>query len=131
MDWPIEIIPDQDRLYYRVHKTFIKSHGIEPAAFSNWPKGSSSISVDWAKYATSQETRARARKPGENAVVQFEAGKVRAIRGQRVEHSPDQETDNRAHSDVIGDKNTEVRTHLSRIYELVIPLEQAIEGAPD
>jgi hypothetical protein len=87
------------------------------------------MSVDWEKYATPQETRARARKPTENAVVRFEAGKVRALPGQSVEHSPDEETGNRAHTDVSGEKNTEVRTQLSRIYEPVIPLEQEI-GLP-
>jgi len=131
MNWEVEIIPDWDRLYHRVHKTFIKSHGIEPAAFSNRPQGSKSMSVDWEKYAIPQGTRARGRRPAENAVVQFEAGRVRAIPGQRVEHSPDPETGNRAHSDVIGEKSTEVRTQLSRIYELVIPLEQAIEDASE
>jgi hypothetical protein len=124
MNWQVEIIPDPDRLYHRVHKTFIKHRGIEPAAFSNRPKGSNSMSVDWEKYATPGETRARARKPHENAVVQFEVGKVRALPGQAVEHSPDQETGNRAHSDVIGEKSAEVRTQLSRIYELIVPLEQ-------
>jgi hypothetical protein len=128
MDWPIEVIPDQDHLYHRVHTTFIKPHGIEPAAFSNRPKGSNSLSVDWKKYSTPEETRARARKPHENAVVQFEAGRVRALPGQIVEHSPDQETANRAHSDVIGEKNTEVRTQLSRMYEPVISLGLEIEA---
>jgi len=127
MNWPVEIIPDHDKLYCRVHKTYIKPLGIEPSAFANRPTGSNSMSVDWAKYATPDETRRRAKKPIENAVVQFETGRVRTIPTLSVEHSPDQERANRAHSDVIGDKNAEVRIQLSRIFELVIPLEQELE----
>jgi len=122
MDWLPEPIPDEDRLYHRVHKTWIKPGRIEPAAFQNSPRGSDSMSVDWAKYATPQETRARAKKPIENAVIQLEAGLVRAVPGQKVEHSPS--SDNRSHSDVIGEKNPQVRIRLSRLYTLVIPLEQ-------
>lgn len=122
MDWPVEPIPDQDHIYCRVHQMYIKSDGIFPAAFTNRPQGSESMSVDWAKYTTPDETRARARKPIENAVVQFVVGQVRAIPGQRVEHSPDVLRGNRSHSDVIGEKTPEVRTLLSRIYRLSIPL---------
>jgi len=83
------------------------------------------MSVDWAKYATPQETRGRARtKDTDNAVVQLLAGKVRSVAGQRVEHSPNPSQNNRAHADVIGEKTTEVRTLLSRICVVVIPLEQ-------
>lgn len=121
MDWPVEPIPDQDHHNCRVHQMYIKSDGISPAAFMNRPEGSESMSVDWAKYATPEETRARAKKPIENAVVQFVAAQVRAVPGQRVEHSPDVLTGNRAHSDVIGEKTPEARTLLSRIYELRIP----------
>jgi hypothetical protein len=124
MDWPIEVIPDEDRLYYRVHQMYIRPDEIQPAAFTNQPKGSKFMSVDWAKYTTPEKTRARARKRTDNAVVQFVAGQVRAVQGQKVEHSPNQLEGNRSHSDVIGEKTPEVRTLLSRIYTLVIPLEQ-------
>jgi len=115
MDWPAEQIPDEDQLYYRVHRTYLRFDEIEPAAFTNRPKGSKSMSVDWAKYTTPEETRARARRPIENAVVQFVAGQVRAVPGQKVEHSPDPLLGNRSHSDVIGEKTPKVRVHLSRI----------------
>src|SRR5437762_13408855 len=102
MDFSVEAIPNEDQLYCRVHKTYIKSDKIEPSAFTNRPKGSNSMSVDWAKYTTPQETRARARAPSENAVVQFQVADVRALPGQKVEHMPLQ--DNQAHSGVIGEK---------------------------
>ena len=79
------------------------------------------MSVDWAKYTTPEETRTRARKPSENAVVQFEVAEVRALPGQKVEHLPLPE--NRSHSGVIGEKTPEVRVILSRIYTLILPLE--------
>jgi hypothetical protein len=129
MDWPAEPIPDEDRLYYRVHRTYVRLDEIEPAAFANRPKGSKSMSVDGEKYTSPEETRARARKPIENAVVQFVAGQVRAVPGQKVEHSPDLLSGNRSHSDVIGEKTPEVRVHLSRIHTLVIPLGQDIHEA--
>ena len=130
MDWPIEVIPDEDHLYYRVHQMYIRPDEIHPAAFTNRPKGSKSMSVDWAKYTTPEKTRARARKETENAVIQFVAGQVRAVPGQKVEHSPKLLEENRAHSDVIGEKTPEVRTHLSRIYVVVIPLEQNSHETP-
>ena len=124
MDWLPEPIPDEDDIYHRVHKTWIKPDLIEPAAFANSPRGSASMSVDWSKYSSAHETRARAKKPVENAVVLFEVGDVRAVPGQKVEHSP--RSDNRSHSEVIGNKSPQVRLMLSRIYRLVIPLGQTL-----
>lgn len=124
MDWPVEFIPDGDHLYHRVHQTFIRLSEISPAAFMNRPKGSQYMSVDWAKYAIPADTCARAKKPSENAVVQFVASHVRSVPGQKVEHFPDPSGNNRAHAGVIGEKTAEVRTLLSRIYVVVIPLEQ-------
>jgi hypothetical protein len=77
MEWPVEPIPVHDHLYFRVHQMYIRSDGIAPAAFTNRPAGGESMSVDWARYATPEETRGRARKPIENAVVQFVAERVR------------------------------------------------------
>ena len=128
MDRPIEFIPDDDPVYHRIHKTYIQADGISPNAFANSPKKGPAMSVDWAKYASPAETRARAPKPTENAVVQFVAGEVRQVPGQKVEHSPDASQNNRAHADVVGQKTTEVRTHLSRIWKPAIPLEQASPG---
>lgn len=122
MVWPIEVIPDGDHLYKRVHRDFIKGNGIPPRAFTNRPKGSKSMSVDWAKYSTPEESRARAKEPTKNAVVEAAAGQVRAVPGQIVEHSPIEKT--RSHSGVTGEKTTKVRVLLSRIFIEVIPLEQ-------
>jgi len=122
-DWPVEEIPDDDSLYRRVHRVHWRRDSkepIEPGAFKNYPKGSDGMSVDWARYSTPQETRARG-KPDENAVVQLVAGEVRMLQTQQVEHTPI--TENRSHSEVIGQKTARVRTQLSRICTVVIPLD--------
>jgi hypothetical protein len=62
------------------------------------------MSVDWERYSTPNLTQERGRKPAnEYAVVSLVTEKVRAI-PLRVVHSPDWLRQNRAHSDVIGDK---------------------------
>jgi len=127
MDWAVEAIPDADHLYKRVHWVHITRNGIEPTAFKNLPKESEYMSVDWAKYSTAQETRAREGKPGLNAVVQLTTGEVRAVPGQGVQHLPTE--GNRSHSGVTGKKTNRVQMALSRICTVVIPLEQNFQEA--
>src|SRR3990172_5398170 len=116
-DWPIEEIPDKDRLYRGVHRQYI-GDSIEPGAFRD-----DRMSVDWARYSTPQEARARRKRPEDNAVVQLVAGQVRSLPSQHVEHTPIAE--NRSHSEVIGEKTPRVRVELSRICTIVIPLDQS------
>lgn len=122
----IESIPDDDFLYMRVHKSFIDFDGEPfPTAFRNQPEGSIGMSVDWSEYATPVDTRNRANKPDQNAVIRFTAGEVSKIPNQAVEHKPvnDPVKLNQAHSEVIGDKkDVEVREKFMQIYEMVIPL---------
>jgi hypothetical protein len=120
MPWPIEDIPDVDWLYRRIHRIHLRHGDIDAAAFSN-TKGDNGMSTDWAKYSTAQEARDRARDSGANAVAALEAGRVRALPGQVVEHVPIE--DNRAHSSVTGEKTPRVRIELKRICSIVIPLE--------
>ncbi len=117
--WGIEEIPDEDRLYLRVHRSIINRKTGEPMpiAFSKHEGG---MSVDWTKYSTPVETQNRVpvRKRGEHGVVEFEAARVRAVEGQMVEHTP--EDYNLGHSDVFGPESEEVRRKLSRICTWVI-----------
>jgi hypothetical protein len=55
-----------------------------------------------------------------NAVIAMGVGEVRRIPGQSVKHTPQQE--NRAHSDVFGEKDEEARVQLNRIATMVLPL---------
>lgn len=116
--WDAEPIPSGHRVFMRIHATFVdgdevsrgafKNHGVEPNA---------GMSTNWEKYCPDPEmTRQQARKnPMANGVVSFVVGDLRAIEGQRVEHTPDIERDNRCHTDVFGDKDEEVRLKLARL----------------
>ena len=124
IDWPAEQIPDQDRLFMRVHKNWRKADGtIATAAFKNHGEG---MSTDWQKYANPQGTRQRAKQPGDNAVVKLHVGSVRQLPGQEVEHTPDVEQHNRAHTDVVGAKDEEVRMKLRRIAEIVVRFDAPV-----
>ncbi len=117
--WPAEEIPDRDLLFMRAHKDFVQPSG-KPAAGVFRDQGPA-MSTDWAKYATPSDTQHRARVPADNAVIQFAAGSARDI-GLDVTHSPDIEWQNRAHTDVAGEKTPEVRVKLRRRAIVVISL---------
>ncbi|MBW4618834.1 MAG: hypothetical protein KME17_05685 [Cyanosarcina radialis HA8281-LM2] len=127
--WESEDIPNTDRLFMRVHSQNIDENGkLKPGAFRNLPKDlpGSGMSTDWEKYSTPEETQKRARKPSENAVIQLVCEEVRQVPGQTVTHTPKPEFNNQAHTDVYGEKNTEVRLKLMAIYQIVIPLSPRI-----
>jgi hypothetical protein len=120
MAWPIEEIPDEDSLYRRIHRVHLRHGDIDAAAFTN-TKGDNRMSLDWAKYSTALQARDRARDPGANAIAVLEAGRVRGLPGQMVEHAPVE--DNRAHSSITGEKTPRVRLELKRLCSLVIPMQ--------
>lgn len=123
-DWPSEEIPDDNRLFMRVHERWRDDSGIAPAAFRNHNDG---MSTDWEKYSVAQETRLRARVPAKNAVVSLLAGEVRCVPGQNVQHTPDVENKNRAHTDVFGDKDVEARLKLRRIAKVEIAFDTPVD----
>ena len=108
--WPSEPIPNFHDLFMRVHRQWTKNGLPMPGAFKNRDDG---MSTDWAKYSTSDETRSRGRNPADNGVVRMQVGTVRDLPDQRVEHTP--ESNNRAHTDVLGEKDEEVRLKFVRI----------------
>ena len=121
--WPKEEIPDNASVFMRIHKTFITGGDVGPNAFRDHGRG---MSVDWNKYSTPLKTRNRARTPADTAVISMIAGAVRAIEPLVLEHEPIQDNSldekgspvkpNRAHSEIIGEKTTEIRVKLSRIW---------------
>lgn len=122
--WPVEDIPDADHLYMRVHRTWFKPSGdISLRAFANHGAG---MSTDWSKYSTPEQTRDRGRTPPSNAVVRMNVGDIRAMPGQSVAHSP--QDGNRAHADVLGEKDEEARMLLRRRATIVLPLPDAAGG---
>lgn len=127
LPWEKESIPDDAILYMRVHKNNIDSNGEPiPGAFRNHPTRADGMSTDWNKYASPEDCRQRGRTPNENGVICLAVNEVRKIVGQIVEHTPIYEPSstpplfNRAHTDVFGEKTTEVRFHLMQIYRWVI-----------
>ena len=112
--------PTGDRLYRRVHRKLINSAGgIRAGAFTDYQGG---MSTDWDKHSTPQETRYRevGLSPDEFAVVSLPVAEMRDL-GQIVEHDPLPE--NRAHTNVVGDKRTEVRLNLARMCQVVIAIK--------
>ena len=130
--WEKEPIPDDALLYMRVHKHNLDANGEPiPGAFRNQPTRADGMSTDWNKYSTPEEGQARARTPGDNAVIVLPVAAVREIADEQiVEHTPIYEPlaeppiFNRAHTDVFGEKNTEARFHFMKIYRFAIRLEK-------
>lgn len=57
--YPVEHIPDEGKLYYRVHKSYIQDGQVIPGAFREIIDG---MSTDWEKYSMAIECRDRAKK---------------------------------------------------------------------
>jgi len=115
----IEPIPDEDLLYMRVHKSYYRNGELLPIAFRDHDGG---MSTDWSKYARPEETRSRARDPSKNGVISMVVEQVRAIERLAVEHVLLPE--NRAHTNVIGEKTMEIRAQLFLISNMAIPLPE-------
>jgi hypothetical protein len=134
LPWEKEHIPDDALLFMRVHKNQLDPNGEPiPGAFKNRPKSTDGMSTDWNEYSSAKECRLRARTPEDNAILQLRVGDVRQISLQTVEHTPIYNSTaatppilNRAHTDVFGEKNTEVRLHFIRIYRMVIRIEELL-----
>lgn len=114
-----EEIPDEAILFFRICRSpWFDDGELNTAAFRN-TLPSNGMSTDWNKYSTALETRRRSQRhpPEEYAVVQLPVGRVRAIPDQTVQHSP--KDDNRAHTDVFGDKklNPEIRVKYGRLVD--------------
>jgi hypothetical protein len=121
--WPIEVIPDASQLFMRAHKSLLLDGEIRPNIFREQGAG---MSVDWDKYSTPEQSRARSKVPADNGIVQLNTSLVRMIPGLKVTHDPVQEgvvdnqgkplSANRAHSLVKGvGIDAQKRVALSRI----------------
>ena len=97
--WEVEEIPNPAGLFLRVHEGLVRDGQLHPGIFRE--KGGS-MSTDWEEYSTAHEARGRATHPVASGIVALVAGTVRAIEQMSVQHSPDEQRSNRAHTDVIG-----------------------------
>jgi hypothetical protein len=95
--WPVEVIPDDDSLYYRIHEVNVRNGEILPVAFREIGAG---MSTDWNKYSTPKESLARAKNPNKNGIVSFVVLNLRNDLNLSVEHTPTDK--NRSHTNVIG-----------------------------
>ena len=120
---PIEEIPDADFVFMRANRMhFLGCGQLKPGVFR---AQGDSMSVNWDKYASAEETKQQATKnPDDNAVISMPVIGIRQTDDLKVVHTP--EPKNRAHSGVYGPENikqrTEVRVLLLRITNIVIPL---------
>lgn len=118
--WPQEQIPDNDILFRRVHRNELRNGMPIPRVFRNDGLG---MSTGWNKYSSAEEACQRGRQAADMyGVIEMTVGDVRNIPGQLVYHTPDLVNNNRAHSDVTGDKDEEVRIKFRRIYRFAISI---------
>lgn len=116
--WAIEEIPDEDALYMRAQRGYFRDGELIPGVFRD---RQGAMSTDWSKYSTPEQSRSRARTPEDNAIIQLAVGRVRQEAKQSVQHEPIPE--NRAHTNVYGQKDAEARVQLLRICRTVLPLD--------
>ena len=112
--WQPESIPDADTLYMRVHVNNAKGGELQPGIFVD---RQGAMSVNWQKYCPAPEdARRRAKEPIKNGVIFATAGKVRAVpqlvEHTPIQHDPDPRLIDRSHTDVRGEKTSEVRLKL-------------------
>ncbi len=123
-NFPQEQIPDDANLFMRIHRDWLLDNGeVKPGFFRNIPPDDG-MSCDWDKYSTAAQTKERARNPNFNGVLQFAACDARSLPDQHLAHDPQQE--NRAHSQLFGEKTTEIRLKLKRLCKWAILISQPV-----
>jgi hypothetical protein len=92
-----EEIPDSATLFYRVHRSYVRS-GLKHNIFT---AKEGAMSTDWCRYSSAESARLRSKTPSENGIVAFNAGKLRALLIEtpsynlEVDHSPIQPNNSR------------------------------------
>ncbi len=118
-----EQIPDEHDLFMRIHFKHFKDGDILLIAFRNHDGG---MSTNWSEYADANLTKEQAaldnKDPNNYGVVELSVGGVRGIPNQEVDHDPI--PDNRAHTNVLGEKDPEARLKLNELSNWVIPINR-------
>ena len=128
----VEDIPNEDYLYYRVHKKEVRNGKVPPGCFSEKGDGNEKgMSTDWSRHSTPEEALNRPTsryldgdRTQTHGIISLIVGKVREIEGIQVIHAP--RSYNIAHTHICGippqdPTKTEVRSKLARIYTFAIP----------
>ena len=109
-NYPIEDIPNEDLLYYRIHAANIDNEETDPikkirlVAFDPHPKGSLQMSTNWHKYSTALDLQQLSKVPDMNGIVSFEVEKIRKMPFPlQVVHDPilTEQFKNQAHTLVL------------------------------
>lgn len=133
MCFNIEIIPDEDFVFCRVHLANYSTTNEkpEPRAFSNTPSHLSNLSCDWEKYANEHQCKNRVliynKDPEKYKVVKLSVSLIRNIRSDiKVLHDPicTEQEQNQAHSIIENkeniNKDVEYRLRMVEIAEVVL-----------
>jgi hypothetical protein len=141
--WPIEDIPNSSALFLRVAQGGCPDLVLHPGVFK---ENKGSMSVDWVRYSSAHQTRARQGRPERFGIVELDAGIIRTLLDVvpqlTVTHEPVQNhstlMDNRAHSAVYGievDPKTtlKIRTALYKRFSkwLIRPDEPVTDDGED
>jgi hypothetical protein len=111
-----EEIPDEDRLYYRVHRSQLRGERIHANVFR---ERDGAMSVDWEAYSTPHETRARGRQSADTyGVLAFVTGSIRGIRVPPLSVVHEPLASNRAHAGVHGINASKTMARL-KLFKLV------------
>jgi hypothetical protein len=98
---PVEEVPDEHELYYRIHVNLVRDNGyrVRPNCFRDLGGG---MSTDWSKYSTPDRTRSAKgdEKAPSYGIVALGVSGVRAIQHLSVIHAPLEGND--AHTNVHG-----------------------------
>jgi hypothetical protein len=86
--WPVEPLPSEHKLFFRVHDSYIRNAKLIPGVFREQGDGDEKgMSTDWEKYSAAEETRARSKQPSKNSIGSFIVRDLLGI-GLRVVHAP-------------------------------------------
>jgi hypothetical protein len=107
---PAENIPDEDRLFHRVHIDIVRTSGgkLGPKCFRD--SSGKGMSTDWSKYSSPERTRMGngTHKAKNYGVTALGVGRVRQIDQLQVVHDPTD--DNDAHTNILGLSQGELLT---------------------
>ena len=122
--WPIEMIPDEHKLFMRIHEQWFdkESGDLTPGCFKNLPdEDRDGMSAEWDRYSSPSVARARKGNPAKFGVIALPGEGIRKIESQSVEHDPLPEV--RAHSLVRGrkgSKHPKIRLAFLRIAVVIL-----------
>lgn len=126
LNWAVETIPEKSYLFYRVPKGSLKpGETMHPSIFT---ENGGSMSTDWDRYSDPQKTLSCVENPNRFRVIRLIADYIRNNNKFEINHSPNIELKNRAHTDVFGvttkngvklaqDEITENRFYLFHMYQ--------------